>query len=192
MRKYREHGGFKKGTAVLLSACFLLGSSMTALAAGEGITEAYGRAAEATAARIEEEPGTANIMETAVSLSDEELLEEFARAYDLDPDDVILMGEEGIETVGDSIYIDWKVPAGKTGMTGSFQRNSGDKVMAMTSGDPSNVKYQMGIKDPNDLMRYVEDSGNIAHEFDISITGRYCFFVTNVGSTEVHVKGSMY
>ncbi len=192
MREYRVHGGLKRGTAVLLSACFLLGSSMTALAAGEGITKAYGMAAEATAARTEENLGTAEVMETAVPLSDEELLEEFARVYDLDPDDVIMMGDEGIETVGDCIYIDWKVPAGKTAMTGSFHRDNGDKVRAMTSGDPSDKKYQMGIKDPNDLMRYVEGSGDISHTFDISITGRYCFFITNLASTELHVKGSTY
>lgn len=192
MREYRVHGGFKKGTAVLLSACFLFGSSMTALAAGEGITEAYGMAAEATAARVEEGSDAADVMETAVSLSDEELLEEFARAYDLDPDDVIMMGEEGIETVGDDIHIDWKVPAGKTCMTGSFHKDNGGRVVATTSGDPSSIKYQMGIKDPNNLMRYVEGTGTMSHEFSISITGRYCFFITNLGSEELHVEGSTY
>lgn len=192
MREYQVHGGFKKGTAVLLSACFLLGSSMTALAAGEGITKAYGMAAEATAAKVEEGSGTVAVMETAVSLSDEELLEEFARAYDLDPDDVIMMGEEGIETVGDDIHIDWKIPAGKTGMTGSFRKENGSRVVATTSGDPSDMQYQMGIKDPNDLMRYVEGSGDMSHVFDITISGRYCFFVTNLGSKELHVEGSTY
>lgn len=192
MREYRVHGRLKKGTAVLLSACFLFGSSMTALAAGEGITAAYGKAADVTDARAEEGSDTAAVMETAATVSDEELLEEFARAYDLDPDDVILMGEEGIETVGDSFYIDWKIPAGKTGMTGSFPRDNGGKVRAMTSGDPTNIRYQMGIKDPNDLMRYVEGTGTMSHEFSISITGRYCFFVTNLGSEELHVQGSGY
>ena len=192
MRAYRAHGGFKKGTAVLLTACFLLGSSMTALAAGEGITEAYGMAAEATAARVEESSDTADIMEAAVSMNDEELLEEFARAYDLDPDDVIMMGEEDIETIGDFINIDWKVPAGKTAMTGSFRREDGGKVVATTSGDPTDMKYQMGIKDPDNIMRYVEGKGTMSHEFAITISGRYCFFVTNLGSAELHVKGSIY
>ena len=192
MRAYRAHGGFRKGTAVVLSACFLLGSSMTALAAGAGITEAYGKAAAVTADKAEEEIDTVDVVEAEMPLSDEELLEEFARAYDLDPDDVIIIGEEGIETVGDSIYIDWKVPAGKTYMTTSFHRDSGDKVRAMTSGDPEDMKYQMGIKDPNDLMRYVEGSGTMSHEFDVSITGRYCFFVINLGNKELHVKGSTY
>lgn len=192
MREYRVHGGFKKGTAFVLSACFLLGSSMTALAAGEGITETYETVASVTATKTEEGLGIADEVEVAVSLSDEELLEEFARAYDLDPDDVVIIGEEGIETVGDCIYIDWKVPAGKTYMTTSFHRDSGDKVRAMTSGDPEDMKYQMGIKDPNDLMRYVEGSGDLSHTFDISITGRYCFFVINLGNKELHVKGSTY
>ena len=192
MREYRVHGGFKKGTAVLMSACFLLGSSMTALAAGEGITEAYGIAVEATANRVEEGSDTADIMEMSLSLSDEGILEEFARAYDLDPDDVIMMGEEGIETVGDDIHIDWKVPAGKTCMTGSFRKENGSRVVATTSGSPSSIKYQMGVKDSNNLMRYVEGSGDMAHVFDITISGRYCFFITNLGSEELHVEGSTY
>ena len=188
MREYRVHGKFKRGTAVLLAAGFLLGSSITAVAAGEGMTVAYGKTAEATAVR---EAEVTNADSVPVSISDGELLQEFAKIYDLDPEDVVIMGEEGIETIGNGIYVDWKIPAGQTFMTMSFHEDAGDKVIATTSGDPSDMRYQMGIKDPKDIMRYVEGSGDMSHSFKVEITGGHCFFVTNLGSSELKVEGSV-
>lgn len=191
MREYRVHGKFKRGTAVLLAAGFLLGSSITAVAAGEGMTVAYGKAAEATSERTEELTDAVDIEGAAVSMSDEELLEEFARAYDLDPADVVIVGEEGIEVIGNFINVDWKIPAGKTFMTTNFHKDAGSEVTVTTVGKPSGTRYQTGIKDPKDLMRYIEGSGNMAHTFDVEITGGHCFFVTNLGSGELNIQGSV-
>lgn len=193
MKEYRLHGGFKKGMTVLLAGCFLLGSSMTALAVGGGMTEAYGAAVDATDSRsiVENGEGAADIIEAA-ALSDEALIEEFARAYDLDPEDVVIVGEEGIETVGDFINLDWNIPKGKTYMTTGFTKDAGGKTIITTSGTPSDIKYQTGIKDPNDLMRCVEGSGDMSYSFDITISGRHCFFVTNLDSSrELNVKGTV-
>lgn len=191
MRRYHEHGGFKKGTAVVLSLCFLLGSSMTSLAAGAGMTEGYEAVAEATDNRAEDSEVVTDI-EEAAAMSDEEVLEEFARMYDLDPDDVIMMGEDDIEPVGDFIGIDWKLGPGKTGMTSGFSKKNGESVSIMTVGDSDDIKYQMGIKDPNELMRYVEGTGHLSHQFSITIDGRYYFFVTNLDSSrDLKVKGTV-
>ena len=112
--------------------------------------------------------------------------------YDLDPDDVIMMGDEGVETVGDCIYIDWSLTPGKTGMTSGFSKDVGSSVVITTIGDPDDIKYQMGIKDPNELMRYVEGTGYFSHEFSIKIKGRYYFFVTNLDdSRDIQVKGTV-
>lgn len=179
MKEYHVHGGIKKGMAVLLSACFLMGSSMTALAAGNGMTGGYEAAAEATEIRAEE--GTT----VAGTLSEEEVLEEFARAYDLNPEDVIIMGEEGIETIGDTKVINWYgIPAGKTYMYPGISQSAGDTVTVTTVGSPSNIRYQMGLEDPNMIMRYVEGSGSLKHDFSITINGTYYFFVTNKSSSE--------
>lgn len=191
MREYRMHGGLKKGTAVLLTACFLLGSSMTALAAGDGMTEAYGAAAKATADRAEEEENV-TVNADAVAMSDEEVLEEFARAYDLDPEDVIMIGEDDIETIGNFINLEGDIDPGKTFMTSGFNESVGNVVTATTVGSPSDVKYEMGIKDPNELMRYVEGTGTMAHDFKITIEGRYYFFMTNLDSSrKLHIKATV-
>ena len=186
MSNNRLHGNIKKGTAVLLSACFLMGSSITALAVGDGVTVAYEVIADATDNRVEEAVDIEGSVETADTLSEEEIIEEFARAYDLDPDDVVMMGEEGIEMIGDFININWPgIPAGRTYMSSGFSQVEGDTVSILTVGSPSDIKYQMGIKDPHQVMRYVEGSGSIKHDFAISIKGRHYFFVTNLDSSRV-------
>lgn len=192
MKEYRLHGGFKKGMAALLSGCFLFGSSMTALAVGDGMTEVYDAVADATDSRMESSMDAAPIMDSAAAISEEELIEEFARAYDLEPEDVVIVGEEGIEVIGDFITLDWNIPKGKTYMTTGFTKDAGSKVTITTVGDPSDIKYQSGVKDPNDLMRYVEGSGDMAYSLDIKISGRHCFFVTNLDSSrELNVKGTV-
>jgi beta-lactamase regulating signal transducer with metallopeptidase domain len=186
MSNNRLHGNIKKGTAVLLSACFLMGSSITALAVGDGVTVAYEIVANATDTRVEDGVDTTVAIELTDSLSDKEVIEEFARAYDLNPDDVIMRGEDDIETIGDFITINWPgIPAGKTYMSSGFSQEVGDSVFVSVSGEPTDINYQMGIKDPKQVMRYAEGSGDLSHTFAISIKGRYYFFVTNLDSSRV-------
>lgn len=175
----RVNKGLKKGAAVLLSACFLMGSSITALAVGDGMTVAYRAVADVTDVRVDDE-----IVDGADALSDEEVLEEFARMYDLDPDDVVMMGEDGIELIGDTIAINWPgIPAGRTYMSTGFSQEVGDTVTVTTVGSPSDIKFQTGLKDPHQVMRYVEGTGSLKHDFSIKIKGRHYFFVTNMDSS---------
>ena len=176
LKRHRVEGKIKRGTVVLLSACFLFGSSTTAVAAGEGITKAYKAVADATDIRTEEETG--------VPLSDEEMIEEFARMYDLNPDSVVIMGEEGIELIGDTVVVNWQgIPGGHTFMTPGFSLVNGDSVYVSVVGSPSDIKYQAGIKDPDQLMRYIEGLGDGSHRLPITIDGRYYFFATNLDSS---------
>ena len=186
MSNNRLHGNIKKGTAVLLSACFLMGSSITALAVGDGVTVAYRAVADVTDNRVEEAVDIEGSVETADTLSEEEIIEEFARAYDLDPDDVVMMGDDNIETIGDTIVINWPgIPAGVTYMSSGFSQVEGDTATVTVVGSPSDIKYQMGLKDPHQVMRYVEGSGTLQHDFSIKIKGRHYFFVTNRDSSRV-------
>ena len=142
--------------------------------------------ANATDTRVEDGVDTTVAIELTDSLSDKEVIEEFARAYDLNPDDVIMRGEDDIETIGDFITINWPgIPAGKTYMSSGFSQEVGDTVSVMTVGNPSDIRYQTGIKDPYQVMRYVEGNGTLQHDFEITIKGRYYFFVTNRNSSRV-------
>lgn len=197
MKRHRVKGSIRRRTAVLLSVCFVLGSSITSLAAGGKLTEEYKTVMDATEERKAEEavPVSSTVAEevTESSLSDEEVVEEFARIYDLDPEKVKMMGEEGIEVIGDTVVVDWRrIQPGETFMTSGFSQEVGDTVTVTTVGSPSDIKYQMGIKDPDQIMRYVEGTGSFKHDFGITIKGRYYFFATNMdGSRELNVRATV-
>ena len=175
MSEYRKYGCMKKGAALVLSACFLLGSSMTALAAGNGLTDAYKEIAQETSDRV---------YDLSTDDADLQAMEEICRAYDLDPAKVVMIGDDSVEPYGLTLNIKWDVPADTTYMTSGFTESEGDQVAIAVSADPDDITYQTGIKDPNQIMRYVEGEGVISHTFDIEINGRYYFFVTNLSETE--------
>lgn len=175
MSEYRNHGCMKKGAALILSACFLLGSSMTALAAGNELTDAYKGMVQKTSDKASD---------LSMSDADYEAMEEICRAYDLNPAKVVMIGDDGIEPYGLSFDVVWHVPADTTYMTSGFTKSEGSQVSIAVGADPDDITFQTGIKDPNQLMRYVEGEGQISHTFDIEINGRYYFFVTNLSETE--------
>jgi beta-lactamase regulating signal transducer with metallopeptidase domain len=174
MKQYQKHGSLKKGTALLLSACFLLGSSMTAFAAGDGLAEAYRGLTAETIDRAED---------VDTDTLDAEALEELCRAYDLDPDTVTIM-DDGMATYGRRINITWLVPAGETYLTSGMTESNGEEVAIAVSALPTDVTYQTGLKDPTETLRYVQGEGSLAHTFEIEQSGRYYFFVTNMSETE--------
>lgn len=175
MSEYRNHGCMKKGVALILSACFLLGSSMTALAAGNELTDAYKEIAQKTSDRVSV-PSTDE--------ADLQAMEEICRAYDLDPSKVVMIGDDSIEPYGLSFDVVWHVPADTTYMTSGFTKSEGSQVTIAVTADPDDITYQTGLKDPNQIMHYLEGEGQISHTFDIEINGRYYFFVTNLSETE--------
>lgn len=188
MRRYHKYGGMKNRTALTLSICFLLGSSITALAVGNGMTEAYAIVAEVTNIRTEDIESVVDSTE----MSNEKITEEFARIYDLKLEDVIIIGEEGVEPIGDFIGIDWTLRPGKTCMISDFSEKIGDKISVMIVGDSDEIKYQMGVKDPNEVMRYVEGTGTMQYDFAISVEGSHYFFVTNLDSfRDLQIKGTV-
>lgn len=189
MMDYHKNGGLKKGTALVLSVCFLLGSSITSLAAGGGVTVAYDGLARVTSvmATDEESVAIAN-MDNA----DQEALQEFAQIYNIDPEDVIMMDDDGIEMQSNFINLTWTIPEDKVYMSTGFTQGVGDTVTATVVGTPDDIDYQMGIKDPEQIMRYVEGQGTCCHDFAIEIKGRHYFFVINKSETEeLHVEVSI-
>ena len=168
----------------MLATCFLLGSSITSMAAGNGITDAYLQVAEQTDERNDD---------VAIDEVDRQAMLELAREYDLDPDTITMVGEEGIELIGNVVNFAWRVPAGRTYMSTGFNRVEGDSVMLAVTANPDDITVQIGIKDPNQLMRYAEGEGMFSHTFAIEIDGRYYFYVTNMDEERaVEVEGALY
>ena len=120
--------------------------------------------------------------------SEEDVLQELSRAYDLDPDKVV-MEDDDVDSHALIRQITWTIDPGDTYVSTGFNQDEEDIVVITVVGDPDDVDYQMGIKDPDCIMRYVEGSGKVYHDFKIEIAGRHYFFVTNLSETEtLHVE----
>jgi hypothetical protein len=116
-------------------------------------------------------------------VTDAEVLEEICEMYNLDPDKVVTM-DDAIQPRGRTIYVKWQVPADTTYVTSGFTEDEGDEVYILVSAEQEDITYHTGIKDPNELFRYVEGQGAVSHTFQIEISGRYYFFVTNLSETD--------
>lgn len=204
MSECQKHGDLKRATAVILGVCFLLSSSTTSLAAGNGVLNVYEGLADwssvkniytentdsamdgAVVASSDSalEAGSGSMTEGAADDADVEIRQILSRMYDLDPEDVIMMEDDGIEPHGQFVNISWKIPAGKTYVSAGFRQNVGDYVTLTVDGEPEDIEYEMGIKDPENIMWYVEGSGATVQKFDIVLDGRHYLYVKNLSEEE--------
>lgn len=182
MREYHLSGGIKKGTALVLAACFLLGSSFTSLAAGAKVTGAYEGYTNATSewTFLGE---TDNV--------DQQAAAELARIYNVDPEDVVIMDDINMNGRGRTINVGWTVKPGKIYMSGGFSEEEGDQVKIVVVGEPADMTFWTGIKDPDNIMNCVEGNDIVEYTFDIEINGRYYFFVKNLSETQSLIIDAM-
>ena len=190
MYQYRTKGGLKKGMAVTLAACFLMGSSITSLAAGDGVTEVYNELAKYTSVKdpigAEEEgvfPG---------DISDEEAVQQLAQALGIDPDKIV-MTDANLDIMpylgSGPIHITWYVPKDTVYMSLGYSAEIGEKDHIYVYGDPNDLEFEMGIKDPEAHMWYAEGSGLVDAVFTVKIKGRHYFYVYNKSEdTELHIE----
>ena len=189
MARYHTKGGLKKGMAVTLAACFLLGSSITSLAAGDGVTEAYEELAKYTndygTIDVEEEGGFPE------DISDEEAVQLLAEELDIDPDKIV-MTDDNLDIMPssdlDMIHIIWTIPADTVYMSTGYNAEIGEKDHLYVFGTPGDVVFWTGIKDPKAKLWYAEGSGVVETVFTVKIKGRHYFFVYNRSEdTQLHV-----
>lgn len=188
LNDYR-HGRMKKGAALVIAACFLLGSSTSALAAGKGVTEAYENLAESTSVLTGEDVDDVNY----ISDSDDMVLLELMREFDLNPDDVVMTDDKvNVGPSRETRGITWTIPVGKTYMSSGFKLDEGDRIMATVVGTPTDIEYNTGIKDPDCIMHYTSGSDIVCFTYKVTMKGRHYFFVSNLDETEeLHVEATV-
>lgn len=188
MARYHTKGGLKKGMAVALAACFLLGSSITSLAAGDGVTEAYNELAKYTndydAIGVGEESVPIKDMpeDTSGDISDEEAVQLLAQELGVEPDKIV-MTDDNLDIMPysdyDPINIKWYVPADTIYMSTGYNALIGERDHIYVYGDPDDIVFWTGIKDPKAKLWYAEGSCAVATVFTVEIKGRHYFFVYN-------------
>ncbi|MDE6844815.1 MAG: M56 family metallopeptidase [Lachnospiraceae bacterium] len=183
-----KHGTVKKGAALLMAACFLLGSSTSALAAGNGVTAVYEGLAESTSVRTEN-----GVDINTMSDAEDAIMLELMKECNLDPEDVVITDDE--VTVGaqrSSRNITWTIPVGKTYMTSGFPVAVGDKMSALVVGTPEDIEFEAGIKDPDCIMHYTTSHGMLAFNYDVKMKGRHYFYICNLSETEeLHIEATV-
>lgn len=194
MYQYRTKGGLKKGMAVTLAACFLLGSSITSLAAGDGVTEAYDELAKYTIVKdsIGEEDEGVYTEGTSGDISDEEAVQLLARELGVDPDKIV-MTDDNLDIMPysdyDPIRITWTIPEDTIYMSTGYNAEIGEKDYLLAIGIPGDVEYEIGIKDPQAHMWYAEGNDIVEAVFTVKIKGRHYFYVYNKSEdTTLHVE----
>lgn len=185
---YHVNGGLRKSSAVVLAACFLFGSSITSLAAGDGLTDGYQDLADQTRDLSTYGSSEADVFEVAsdsADVTDEEVIEIMAKTFGLDPEKIIIV-DDGIQTYNDNEpwHISWSVDPTYTYVSSGFKQEVGDIVPIVTYGDPDDIVYRMGVMDPKLTMWYVEGSGMLDMRYTFEIKGRHYFFVNNLSETD--------
>lgn len=187
MKRYHVKGGLKRGSAIVLAACFLLGSSITSLAAGDGVMNAYAGLADSSSIwSVTEECGENNEIF--------EVMEELAKEYDIDPESIVIM-DDGIMPLSDDDgwNITWTIPAGRTYMTSGFHEDKGNEVAISMSTSPNDIEYRFGLKDPDNILWYLEDVDKAGTTLVIGQKGRHYFFVKNMDEErDLHVNATLY
>lgn len=176
MSEYRMSGGMKKGAALALAACFLLGSSFTSLAVGAKMTSVYEGYAEATSVQTSID---------GIDAADREAMNELARLYNLDPNDIVMMDDVNMNGRGRTIDFEWDVKAGKTYMSTGFLVDEGVEIHGLVVADPTDITFRTGIKDTEDIMNYAEGSDVVDFVYTAPVDGRYYFFIINSSETEM-------
>lgn len=175
MDEYHKKGGFRKGGAIIMAAVFLLGSSFSSLAAGNELTNAYEGYVTETQVKASLESSDA---------ADQAAKEEIARRFNIDPEDIVIMDDVNMNGRGRIITLEWNVRAGKTYMSSGFSEDVGDVITATVVGDPIDMTFETGIKDPDNIMHCAEGSDTIYFEYEVEQDGRYYFFIINSSETE--------
>lgn len=175
MDEYHKKRGFQKGGAIILAAVFLLGSSFSSLAAGNELTNAY-------EGYVKETIEKASLV--SADAADQAAKEEIARRFNINPEDIVIMDDVNMNGRGRIINLEWNVRAGKVYLSSGFSEDVGDVITGYVVGDPSDMTFETGIKDPDNIFHCAEGNDTIYFEYEVEQDGRYYFFIINSSETE--------
>lgn len=147
--------------AVWTIACLLMGST-TVYAAGAGVIEGYEALYQATVVEVEEQA-----------------IEDQYIEYREEPDD----------RRSSTVPFEWTVGANASKRTPSFEMPSGGYITVSVSVEPTDLKVNVGIVEPDGGRRYITGSDTIHYKFSLDQSGNYMVFVENPNSAKVSVAG---
>lgn len=178
--RYGGGKGMKKRVAVLITALFVLGSSMTAFAAGNGIVAFHDGIYQATTRKAAAENDFSDTQEMHV-LS----IEEFA-------DGGLIVMEDGVGIARSGITLTWTMRAGKTYTTLAYHFEEGQVVSILAYTDPEDQDFEVGLEnsDTGNVV-YVEATDTVAQSFTVEKEGDYYICVKNCSDIRFTLHGTV-
>ena len=76
---------------------------------------------------------------------------------------------------------------GESGLSSGIKLSKGDSINITSLADPNNKSYQIGILQPNGVIRCVTGTGPMAHTFSITQNGTHKVYVYNNSDTTIDV-----
>lgn len=160
--------------AAVICTVMMLFSSMTVIAASEGIGAAYHTAYEATSSEEELLPPP-KLQEYEESGETEGIVEETGEVNELSRS---------------SKSFNWSVARGVRKKSTGFSAKSGGSIMITVTVSPADKSVRVGIVKPDGTRRYVSGKGVVFNTFSINQSGTYKVYVENVSGTKVTVEGT--
>ena len=179
MFKWKMNGR-KALASVLLTAVLVAGSSVTALAAGAGVTGTQQVLYQATKNTEADSENVYTDLEEFEIPADEVDEEKWANA--------VVYEEEGIDPLTVQKYFDWNIPGNTFARSTAFIKRAGTTIDVACYVYSSSY-HRVGIRRPDGSQLYVNAKGNMAHTFNCVNYGTYYVFVENMGSTDLRAAG---
>lgn len=185
MKKYGTIKKYARVTMAMITAAFVLANVTTVYAAENKAAEMHSDLYQNVEVTAGELGKVADLEEFYLSAEDDMTYDVLEYA---NPEEMMmpLLDEE------EMISFNWSVSPGVRKATTTFHVDAGQKISISASAVPASSVYWIGIMDEGNDVRYVQGSGSLAHEFEITESGRYRVLVQNRSKITITAAGNYY
>ncbi len=184
MKKYGKIRKITGGVTAIIAAAFVLVNVTSIYAAGNRMAEMHDELYQSVEVTDAETGGVQDLEEFYLPAEEDTSYDALEYA---NPEAEIIMPLLDEEEIAD---INWTVSAGVRKVSTTFHVDAGQKIGISTVATPASSIYWIGIMDEGNDVRYVQGSGTVAHEFEITESGRYRVLVQNRSKVTITASGS--
>lgn len=184
MKKYGNIKKIASKATAMAAAVFVLANVTTVYAAGNKAAEMH----DALYRKVEVLAGEVN---------DAEKLEEFYLSAEDDTTyETIEYANPEAEIVmpmmdeDELVAINWTVAPGVRKVSTNFYVEAGQEIGISTAATPASSVYWIGIMNEGNDVRYVQGSGTLSHEFEITESGNYRVLIQNRSRVTITAGGN--
>lgn len=184
MKKYGNTKRVAKGVTAMVAMAFVLTNVTTVYAAGNKVAEVHDALYQSTELTAGESSSAVDLEEFYLSAADDTSYDALEYANPEAEMVMPLLDED------ENVAIDWRVSPGVRKVSTSFHVDAGQRILISTTATPVSSVYWIGIMDEGNDVRYVQGSGGLLHEFEITESGSYRVLVQNRSRLTITAKGS--